>query len=46
MAGAIRRVCLAPWQFSCWNEGDLQLYAALHASLTTRGYVLSLRAMH
>ena len=20
--GAIDRVCRAPWQFSCWNEGD------------------------
>jgi N-acetylmuramoyl-L-alanine amidase len=21
-AGAVHRVCHAPWQFSCWNEGD------------------------
>lgn len=21
-AGAVEAVCLAPWQFSCWNEGD------------------------
>ncbi|MCF8533058.1 MAG: cell wall hydrolase [Reyranella sp.] len=21
-AGAVARVCKAPWQFSCWNEGD------------------------
>lgn len=20
--GAVAHVCLAPWQFSCWNEGD------------------------
>lgn len=20
--GAVARVCRAPWQFSCWNEGD------------------------
>lgn len=20
--GAVERVCLAPWQFSCWNKGD------------------------
>jgi N-acetylmuramoyl-L-alanine amidase len=20
--GAVAQVCLAPWQFSCWNEGD------------------------
>lgn len=21
-AGAVQRVCHAPWQFSCWNKGD------------------------
>jgi N-acetylmuramoyl-L-alanine amidase len=21
-AGATEKVCLAPWQFSCWNKGD------------------------
>lgn len=21
-SGAVAKVCLAPWQFSCWNEGD------------------------
>lgn len=23
--GTIESVCLAPWQFSCWNEGDPNL---------------------
>lgn len=36
-AGAVHRVCHAPWQFSCWNENDpnrVQILALTPAQLS------------